>query len=257
MRSSLATVLQLYHPWPRAIGLTLASNDLSVPVPGQCLLIGRESQALPQMMRLAMPTNFNKHDNTLDVLLRFEAGESFTWGRVQRDDTLLITGPIGRPFLVDKRVRRALLVDDGSAMAPLLYLLHRLVELSVEVTYLAIRRDPGDGVPARALPPEIEYIAIEAAVNHEANAGVAARIETLLPWADSLYLALDLESLPHILTALRRGLMRLRKGFAQAIVLPDLLPCGVGACDLCTIVTREGYRRICRDGLVFDLLTLH
>jgi Iron-sulfur cluster binding domain of dihydroorotate dehydrogenase B len=84
-----------------------------------------------------------------------------------------------------------------------------------------------------------------------------ARIETLLLWADSLYLALDFESLPHILNALRRGLMRLRKGFAQAIVLPDLLPCGVGACDPCTIVTREGYRRVCRDGLVFDLLTLH
>jgi dihydroorotate dehydrogenase electron transfer subunit len=183
--------------------------------------------------------------------------ESFTWGRVQRDDALLITGPVGRPFQVDKRVRRALLVDDGAAVAPLLYLLHRLVELSVEVTYLAIRRDPGDGVPARALPPEIEYIAIEAAGIHEANAGLAARIETLLPWADSLYLALDFESLPHILNALRRGLMRLRKGFAQAIVLPDLLPCGVGACDLCTIVTREGYRRVCRDGLVFDLLTLH
>ena len=55
-------------------------------------------------------------------------------------------------------------------------------------------------------------------------------LERILPWADQLFLALPDEYLPEILTLLRRRLLRLRKGFAQALIAPALLPCGVGAC---------------------------
>jgi dihydroorotate dehydrogenase electron transfer subunit len=34
------------------------------------------------------------------------------------------------------------------------------------------------------------------------------------------------------------------------------MPCGVGACDICPVETRQGQRHLCTDGPVFDLLEL-
>ena len=103
--------------------------------------------------------------------------------------------------------------------------------------------------------PEVEYVLPPDAEGYGDGALLGA-VDELLPWADQLFLALPQALLPPLLDTLRRRLLRLRKGFAQALLLPGLLPCGVGACDLCTLPTRDGYRRLCRDGLVFELLSL-
>jgi hypothetical protein len=135
-------------------------------------------------------------------------------------------------------------------------LVHRLVEQGLEVTYLALVQEGAAPVAAAVLPPEIEYYAVDARQGDAGGLPMARALDGLVPWADAVYVSVATEHLYIIVSALRRKLLRLRKGFAQALVVPDSLACGVGACDLCTITTRDGYRRACRDGLVFDLLSL-
>ncbi len=111
-------------------------------------------------------------------------------------------------------------------------------------------------MPASILPPEVEYVLPVPDAAEGSSGALLRAVEGALTWADALYVALPEEMLPLLVNLMRRHLLRLRKGFAQALLLPPALPCGVGACDLCVIATRHGYRRQCRDGLVFDLLSL-
>jgi len=120
----------------------------------------------------------------------------------------------------------------------------------MDVTLVVPRIAERPVMPASALPPEVEYVTPAADDLLETLSG-------LLEWADALYLATAADQLPAILTLLRRRLLRLRKGFAQVLLLPPpSMPCGIGACDLCIVRTSGGFRRACRDGLVFDLLSL-
>jgi dihydroorotate dehydrogenase electron transfer subunit len=202
-----------------------------------------------------MPSAQHDREKTLDVLIPAERFERHCFGS-RGDRTLRILGPVGRPFTVDPRTRRALLVDGGSVQSPLLLLVHRLVELGVEVTYIAVTRDGEYPVPSSVFPPEIEYHIVEDDKRSAAKPSLVESLDNFVPWADAMYVSVGQQQIHAIINVLRRRLMRLRKGFGQALVMPDLLACGVGACDLCTIATRDGYRRLCRDGLVFDMLSL-
>jgi dihydroorotate dehydrogenase electron transfer subunit len=165
------------------------------------------------------------------------------------DRPLRLLGPAGRGFSIDGRTRRALVMGSGEGLGSLLLLTTELLRRGADVTFISTAGHPERAAPAGALPHEVEYLT--PAPEHR-----LAQLEELLPWADALYLAVAQAILPDILTLLRRRLLRLPKSFAQALVRPVPVPCGVGACDLCIIETTKGYRRVCKDGPVFDLPTL-
>jgi NAD(P)H-flavin reductase len=255
MRVALTRIIQQYIPWAGAVGLTLDASEIGRLSPGQCLLYSPVAADRAVLPHPCIPSAQHDREKTLDVLVpayHFERHGFGTGG----DRCLRVIGPVGRPFTVDPKTRRALLVDGGSLQAPLLLLVHRLVELGVEITYLAVRRDGAHPVPSSVFPPEIEYHIVEDSRLGGAEPALAKSLDSFVPWADAMYVAVGQEHVQAIVNVLRRRLLRLRKGYAQGLVMPGLLPCGVGACDLCTIATRDGYRRLCRDGLVFDLLSL-
>ncbi|MGH2345721.1 MAG: hypothetical protein ACRDG4_10880, partial [Chloroflexota bacterium] len=168
---------------------------------------------------------------------------------IRFDRPLRLVGPGGRGFVVEGRTRRALLVGSGTGVGALLQLTTLLLGRGLDVTFVWAAEGKNGAMPAGALSPEVEYVTPEP--DH-----LLTNLEQLLPWADALYLALPTDLLPPVASLLRRRLPRLRKGFAQSLIPPPAMPCGVGACDLCTVRTSGGYRRACRDGLVFDLQAL-
>jgi dihydroorotate dehydrogenase electron transfer subunit len=187
--------------------------------------------------------------SSLDFLFSQDESLARLEGAVRLDRPLRLRGPGGRPFVVEAKTRRALLVGQNEGLGPLLHLAAQLVRRSLDVTLVVPRTPESPFMPASALPPEVEYVT-------PGEGDLLERLGGLLEWADALYLATASDQLPAILTLLRRRLLRMRKGFAQALLAPPLMPCGIGACDLCTVRTPSGYRRACRDGLVFDLLSL-
>jgi len=82
---------------------------------------------------------------------------------------------------------------------------------------------------------------------------VAGRLSELLTWTDCVCLALQVSRYPRFAEWVRRIRLVPHAGFAQAWVRAEM-PCGVGACDVCRVMTRYGEKRICVDGPVLNLL---
>ena len=243
--------------WPEVHRLRILVPDLGPALPGQYVLAGPLHSLQPLLLRPLLISG----QAGAAAAAGIEALVSSGWGGSSPSEGLTdsrplrIVGPLGKGFSADSRIRRALLAGSGAGLGPLLYLARSLVDRGVEVTFVGRPEPDGRSMPGTLLPPEVEYVLPPGAQGYEDGALLGA-VDELLPWADQLFLALPQSLLPPLLDILRRRLLRLRKGFAQALVLPGLLPCGVGACDLCTLPTRDGYRRLCRDGLVFELLSL-
>ena len=254
MRFLSAVVREQLAPWPSVTALRLEAPGLGRVAPGQFLLLSDAARRLSVLPEIVLP--WGQSDTFVEVVCSARGSPVSTppWLGFPRPVYLL--GPAGRAFTVEARTRRALLVGGGAGLGPMLFLSSQLLERGVEVTFVAARDADGPAMPASILPPEVEYILPVPDGTEDLSGALLRAVEGTLTWADALYVALPEEVLPLLVNLMRRQLLRLRKGFAQALLLPPLLPCGVGACDLCIIATRHGYRRQCRDGLVFDLLSL-
>lgn len=240
--------------WPAATRLRIHLPDLPHLAPGQYVLAGEPGRRDPLLLRPLLPSGHDARTRIVEVLVH-DGKQVDTAAKHWHASTQLdILGPLGRPFAVEARTRRALLVCTRAGLGPLLFLARTLVADGLEVTLIALFAGPAEAMPSAALPHEVEYVVITD--QDQRSDPLVAAAEPLIAWADALYLAVPPNYLAPLLAVLRRRLLRLRKGYAQALLVPSLLPCGVGACDLCVVEARAGARRLCRDGLVFDLLSL-
>ncbi len=247
MREVAAEFVDRFEPWDAAVVVRLAVPDLGQVTPGQFVLLANR-EPFGRVQPVPLLPSAQQMGETVDVLLP-DLGAAADLDRALRlDRPLRLLGPAGRGFAVEGRTTRALMVGSGHGLGALLMLTVKLLGRGMDVTFVWAA-DGAPAMPAGALPPEVEYVTPE-------PERFLSSIEERVTWADALYLALPSALAPAVASLLRRRLLRLRKGFAQALLSPPAMPCGVGACDLCTVRTLGGYRRACRDGLVFDLQAL-
>ncbi len=256
MRVVSATVLSQSMAWPGVTALRLSAPDLPRLAPGQYVLLGPVGRRDPLLMRPLLAAGHDLAARAVEALVPAESSGPLGASLCTPDLPLTVIGALGRPFVVDSRARRVLLVGAGT-LGPLLYLARQCIDQGLEVTFVVGYEIGSMPPPSAALPHEVEYLAVATEPRSERADALLATVEPLVTWADALYVSLPPTPVRDLLTLLRRRLLHLRKGFAQALIAPVLLPCGVGACDLCAITTRAGTRRLCRDGLVFDLLELN
>lgn len=249
------TVLDREQTWPPYQRLRFHIPDLGPIEPGQALLARPIADRDPRMPRVLLPAGQDRALQTVTCLVEEpRTPEHDLFSAWQSGHRIQVVGPVGRPFHVAGSTRRALLVGAGIGHGALVALAHALTQQGIEVTFVSWPAHDGATMPAAALPPEVEYVVTPEAPG--AGDALPRQLDPLTSWADQLFVAVPTPLLTPLMNLLRRRLLRLRRGFAQALLTADLLPCGVGACDLCALHTRDGYRRLCRDGLVFDLLSL-
>lgn len=253
MRELVALVSERELAWPGMLRMALRAPLLQAAAPGQYLLAGPRTRRDAFLPRALLPAQQDLGSEQVAVFCPIDSAQS---GWLVGEEVRVV-GPSGHGYEVDGKTRRALLLGAGPGCGPLLLLATGLVRRGLEVTFAGLADSGVQSMPGSLLPPEVEYLSLPV---QQAGRQTASTLfggnDDLLLWADQLFVAVPEKQLPSVLDAMRRRLLRLRKGFAQALVLPDLLPCGVGACDLCVLRMRDGQRRPCRDGLVFDLLTL-
>lgn len=248
------TVSSVHAPWPGVTGFTLLVPGLQQLRPGQYVLCATRSLFAQMLPDAFVPVALDAGASTIDCVAQ-DADTAARWRIVAGCSLpLIVTGPLGKGFTIDNRARRALLVDAGSSGAPLLWLARFLVGKGIEVVYLASPGESTSPLPASALPAEVEF----RLTGDRGSSGqdLLRSIEQISSWPDALYVAGGRRLVLDLASLLRRRLLRLPRGFAQAILVPRHVVCGVGACGLCFVETRAGPRRLCRDGLVFDLLDL-
>ncbi len=200
-------------------------------------------------------------------------GRGTRWlSRAREGETLSLLGPIGRPFAVPGDKTRPLLIGGGVGIPPILFLAQRLREdprFRPLVLMGSERPFPFETVPSR-LPLPLPG-GVSAAMALLEGLGVPSRLASLQGYP-GYFRGYVTELARHWLEALSpeergkvavfacgpQGMLEAAARLAFAFHLPcqvaveAFMACGVGGCAGCAVRTRQGMKRVCVDGPVFD-----
>ncbi len=185
-----------------------------------------------------------------EVALLFRlVGRGTAWlAERKAGDVVDVLGPLGRGFAVAPTSRRLLLVAGGVGVAPLVMLAEEALARGLAVALAAGAHTAAELFPGQLLPPEVEYLV----ATEDGSLGRQGLVTDLLPgaleWADQVFACGPLP----MLAALRR--LRRRPGATPIQAsLEEHMGCALGVCYGCVVETRQGLRRVCHDGPVFNL----
>lgn len=177
--------------------------------------------------------------------------------------TVNMLGPLGQGFRLGD-VTRLLLVAEVALLPPLLPLLDAAAAVTLVVETSTRAQLP----PPDRFPPTTELLLVTRDGSGgylgplESQAPAPANLQRVLPhllellaWAERACFACANERYPALAAIVRAARLHPAPDFAQALV-QTVMPCGVGACEICRIPTRFGEKHACTEGPVFDLLSL-
>jgi dihydroorotate dehydrogenase electron transfer subunit len=212
-------------------------------------------------------------DGGVEVLLRVRGTGGRLLAAKRAGDCLDVIGPLGRGFCISDDLKVAVVVAGGIGLAPVPFLVGRLVAHGVRVVLLAGAADDTKvpftvdrSLRGRATLPELEAMGAEVTFVSEAVEGllISEVLEARLgefPSEGAELFAVGPRAMLKRLVEVTRGCLPMQ------VSLEERMACGLGACRSCVIPARgagapparrvragEGgvvYRTVCRDGPVF------
>ena len=264
-------LLALRELAPGRIALEIRAPALIAGLrPGHALHLVRPESGGYRVRRVAPVSRIDLLRGSVEVALqpRIDGGQDALAG-LRVGDVIELIGPIGQPILIDKTTMRLLLVSDGEGFAWLRALANAATSAGIGVTMLQQAETAADLPPASLLPDVVEIVVATAdgSIGHRGT--VADLLADYVSWADQAVVAgsADLRAAataaarrrrPADRTAARGGSARARTaGSAHRapwlqVLLAHEIGCGIGACGGCTVATRTGQVRLCREGPAVD-----
>lgn len=297
-----ANVCELARPCDQHVAITVELATFPPSTPGQFLellchppcedrprTLAWEEGAFPQLAGriwrardaylrrpFSIADRYETSTVTRLVVLSRAIGAGTTWLDALRvDDTLDLTGPLGRGFTAPALSADVALVGGGVGMPPMLYFARRLREIGhakVTIIFGAQRRElfpiplsatpATDGAATRCvvLPGNADYPAI--ITTDDGSLGMHGRVtDALARWSDSLgerrAAAMVYACGPTGMLKAISGLTR-ERGLACALCVERNMGCGLGTCLSCVLrlndrASPNGWRwgLACTDGPVF------
>ena len=186
------------------------------------------------------------------------AGKGTLWlSQQEAGQRIDILGPLGRGFAIAPESKKLLLVAGGIGVAPLVFLMHQASSqhevILIHGARTAAQLLPNDYQPGAISRERVRFIT----VTEDGSAGQKGKATDVLPdyldWADQLYACgpVDMyKAMAQMSLPAKRSNLKLKE---SQISLEVRMGCGFGACYCCTIDTKKGLQRVCRDGPVFEL----
>jgi dihydroorotate dehydrogenase electron transfer subunit len=223
-----------------------APEIAAISRPGQFLMVRCGDNHDPLLRR---PLSIHRVTEAGQIALLFDVAGRGTLllSRHRQGDSLDLLGPLGNGFSIRPGSRRLLLVAGGAGVAPLLFLGVRALDQGCLVTLLMGAQNASLLYPLSTLPSGIVCLT----TTEDGSAGVKGLatelIATCADQADQVFACGP--------TAMYRSMAcdDVLTAKPIQISLEIMMGCGVGACYGCTVVTRRGVQRVCRDGPVFEL----
>ncbi len=183
------------------------------------------------------------------ALLYSVVGSGTRWlAGLTRRDEIDILGPLGRGFSISPTTKRLLLVAGGIGLSPLVFAAAEAVKNGLEVKLLLGASTKAQLYPKELLPADIAVVV----VTEDGSAGkkglITDHLGQFASWADQICACGPVGMYQAMDTQKKRW-----RGKSVQVSLEARMGCGVGACFGCTINTRSGLKRVCRDGPVFEL----
>ncbi len=188
-------------------------------------------------------------EDALEILYQVLGTGTRAMSLLERDEVIDLVGPLGTGWRAPEGLAHALIVTGGLGAAPLGMLAEELSAAGVAVT-VAMGAPTAERLVARE---HFERVARRVVVATDDGSDgepglVTAPVERLLAEEsfDQVYVC-GPEAMQRIVARLAAG-----ADIPCQVSLERLMACGIGACLSCVVSTREGLKRACVDGPVFD-----
>ena len=237
MKQGIYTIVE-HTPLTKDVYRMVLSGDTSaMTMPGQFVEI-----SLPGFF-LRRPISVCDYDEkSITIIYKVVGQGTDAMARMKEGDTLDVIVGLGHGFDVEKSGDEPLLVGGGVGVPPLYHLAKRLVAQGARPeVILGFNK-------AEEIFYEKEFAALGAGVTVttvDGSAGVKGFVTAALP--DAYSYVYSCGPMPML-----RALYAATQGTAGEFSLEERMGCGFGACMGCSIMTKKGSRRVCKDGPVFE-----
>ena len=233
------------------------------PCPGQFVMIRNREAQVPLLARPMSIYAFERNQNSsfLEIFYRIAGDGTRALTLLKPDNPVSILGPLGNGFTIDTTIKHAILISGGIGISPLTFLATHLKGLQKEfpfemTAYLGARHS---GVLA-GLERLSDYCADIRICTDDGSAGYSCTVTELFKPELPGYDARDSQ----IYTCGPQGMMKSLAKLLEKhphpcqVSVEERMACGLGACLGCAVPVKTAsggtaYRRVCKDGPVFDI----
>jgi dihydroorotate dehydrogenase electron transfer subunit len=242
----VAPVIDSRQVMPGVFYLKLKAPPVaSLARPGQFAMLGCGPDVL-----LRRPLSFhNANSDTGEVAFLYGVvGRGTRWlSQLKPGDTVDILGPLGNGFTIKPDLKNILIIAGGMGVAPLCFLARQAQDGGRSVTLLLGAASAANLCPAELLPAA----ATCQTATEDGSAGVKGLITDCLPqYIDKADQVFACGPLPMYRTLAKELSLQ---GKPVQVSLEVRMACGLGVCYGCSIKTRGGMKKVCRDGPVFSM----
>lgn len=237
MKQGIYTIVG-HEPLTKDVYRMVLSGDTSaMTMPGQFIEIG-----LPGFF-LRRPISVCDYDeSTITIIYKVVGQGTDVMSKMKEGETLDALVGLGHGFEVERSGDDPLLVGGGVGVPPLYHLAKRLLAAGRKVTVILGFNRAEEIFYA----DEFEQLGARVVVTTvDGSVGVKGFVTDALP-----------ERFSHVYSCgpmpMLRALYGVTQGISGEFSLEERMGCGFGACMGCSIMTKNGSRRVCKDGPVFD-----
>lgn len=203
--------------------------------PGQFVEIGFEGTILPKPISIHRTFKYG----VVELLYQVVGKGTSILSKMQDGETITVLGPLGNGFSLEPDMPYYL-VGGGTGIAPMLDIHDKLGDREHKI-FLGARTKSLLPDPGR-FPKDTNYATDDGSIGFKGTI-VDLMSQSLLP--EGTILACGPKPM---LKALHQRFV----GWPMQFSLESYMACGVGACLGCVVQTKNGYRKVCSDGPVFE-----
>ena len=239
---------------PNFYRLTFTSSFIaSHALPGQFLHIRVRQQSLEILLRRPFSVH-RVSGNNVSILYKVVGKGTELLSRAAPGDYLDILGPLGNGFSISKDTNTYLLVAGGIGISPLLALADELVkERGHGNIHLLLGAQTKE-----ALLCMDEFKSLHINISLATKDGTKGDKGLITKVLDKILKEGRLNQPVQLFACGPRDMLKVCADIAARfsiqcqVSLEEMLACGVGACLGCAVKTRSDYKRVCKEGPVFD-----
>ena len=247
MKQVAATVISNLELIPGHHLICVEAPDIaSESRPGQFITIRCGADLI-----LRRPLSIHRVDNLNQLSMLFAVvGRGTRWlSQRQKGERLDLLGPLGNGFSIEPASKKLLLAAGGIGVAPLVFLARKALGEGRSVKLLLGARTKEGLYPQKHLPDGIETSIITEDGSYGERGKVTDILSRYVDWADQIYACGPIAMYKSMADQSKQW----RNKRPVQISLEVRMGCGIGACFSCSIKTKHGMKRVCRDGPVFKL----